>query len=187
MSRPRLEGTSQLKFRVPAAIRDGLEDAAAANGRSLNAEITERLAQSLRPKRYWDTMDNPRVNAIIDLVAQVIYSAGHSAGSMATLSSEGSSSWFKHPRAYQQVAKAAAFALENMRPPVPSVMSTDDQTNSPAILDQIGETVARGILDEVTNPKASVLKERKERGYRIAHELGEEIVANIRINLKGKS
>ena len=163
MPRPRLEGTTQIKFRLPDATVDGLREAAAANGRSLNAEITERLAQSLLSKRYWETMDNPRVNALVDLVAQVIYATGHNAGSMATFSSEGSGSWYANARAYDQVARAASFALEKMRPADPADTSAE-HSNPPAILDKIGEIVARGILEEVINAKAEQPEERKERG-----------------------
>lgn len=183
MARPRLEGTTQLKFRVPNAIRDGLRDAAVQNGRSLNAEITERLAQSLRPKRYWETMENPHVNALVDLVAQVIYAAGHNAGSLATLSSEGSGSWYSNSRAYDQVIRATEFALKNMRPKTSRL--AHDETKLPAILDEIGEVVARGILQEVIDAKSTDLEERKERGNRLARDLGDEIIKNIRANMRG--
>lgn len=183
MGRPRLEGTTQLKFRVPNAIRDRLRQAAANNGRSLNAEITERLAQSLLPKRYWETMDNPRINGVVDLVAQVIYAAGHNAGSLSTFSSEGSGSWYTNTLAYDQVVSAANMALAKMRP---KGAGPTDQS-PPAVLEKIGEIVALGILQEVIDAKSTDLEERKERGSRLAHELGAEIVQNIRGNMEGKS
>ncbi len=41
------KASDRLQFRLPEGMRDRLVEAAAANGRSLNEEIIDRLAQSL--------------------------------------------------------------------------------------------------------------------------------------------
>lgn len=45
---------SQFRIRLPAELKDALDEAAAASGSSFNAEITERLSRSFWPRSETD-------------------------------------------------------------------------------------------------------------------------------------
>lgn len=52
---------SQFRIRLPAELKDALEEAASASGTSFNAEITERLARSFWPKAETDADRAPEI------------------------------------------------------------------------------------------------------------------------------
>ncbi|MFH7813121.1 Arc family DNA-binding protein [Acetobacter lovaniensis] len=52
---------SQFRIRLPAELKDALEEAALASGSSFNAEITERLARSFWPKSETDADRAPEI------------------------------------------------------------------------------------------------------------------------------
>lgn len=54
---------SQFRIRLPAELKDALEEAASASGTSFNAEITERLARSFWPKAETDADRAPEILA----------------------------------------------------------------------------------------------------------------------------
>lgn len=173
MARRKIADSAQIKFRVPDSLRAQLEQAAAERGASLNAEITERLQRSLGAKRHWETMDNPQANAIIELLANVIYATGQNAGTFAAMSAAGGASWWSDPYAYDQVAQAVRIALEQMRPP--GEIALPDRAHK-EIYGNIGKIVADGIISEVVSaddPPAGRPPERIERAMRLKRGLGE--------------
>jgi hypothetical protein len=182
MPRRKPEQATQLKFRVEPPLREELEKSAKASGRSLNAEITERLADSVRPKRYWQTVDNPKVNAIIDLLAQIIYAAGQNAGGFATLSYDGSA-WCDNAYAYDQATKAAALALRAMRPT--EEIEAPSLDADAGMYSRMGEVFARAIMKEVVSLRHgdTALPERIDRAERLRPPLG-DIVDRIKQNLE---
>ena len=178
MPRQKTGHATQIKFSVHESLRTQLGELAKAAGRSLNAEINERLVQSLRPPRYWDTVDNPKINALVDLVAEVVCSAGQNAGSFARLPQDGAVTWADDPYCYDQVMKAVVAALEGMRPP--GKIAPPKSASGAEFYSRIGELVAEGILCEValkTLPGAPEV--RDERAVRLSRGLGDDIVGRI--------
>jgi hypothetical protein len=191
MPRKPAEETIAVKVRIRDSLREKLETVAAERGTSLNQEIVERLNKSVEPKRHWETFDNAKANAIVDLLAQVIYAAGHNAGGLATAgSSDGSRTWYDIPFAFDQVRKAVDVTLHAIRPPgsadlkelasrLPSDKShvAKSMTEKDSFFKNLGEIAAWGILSELkivddAGSKTTLTPERADRARKLKSALG---------------
>ncbi len=185
MARRKIAEATQIKFRIRSELKTQLEQAASDRGASLNAEIIERLQRSLQAKRHWETMENPQANAIIELLANVIYATGQNAGTFAEMSPAGGASWWSNPYAFDQVVEGVKIALENMRPIGELRLPSRGYSS---LYKNIGKIVAEGILSEVLSaddPASGILPERAERARRLKGGLG-EITKHISANMKEK-
>jgi len=185
MPRKATEGSVQFKFRVKDELRQKLEEAAEARGVSLNQEITERLGNSFNPLWTDKKKDNPTVDAIVDLLGQVIYAAGYSAGGR-TFSTDGRSTWYDDPLAFDQVCKAVEVTLQAIKPPESAsafdlkqlghLLPPDAAERLNHGFENIGEIAARVVLHEMTEivgePESKMPTERAERARRLRSALG---------------
>jgi hypothetical protein len=182
MPRKPAEETIAVKVRIRDSLREKLETVAAERGTLLNQEIVER---------HWETFDNAKANAIVDLLAQVIYAAGHNAGGLATAgSSDGSRTWYDIPFAFDQVRKAVDVTLHAIRPPgsadlkelasrLPSDKShvAKSMTEKDSFFKNLGEIAAWGILSELkivddAGSKTTLTPERADRARKLKSALG---------------
>jgi plasmid stability protein len=135
MAQPELD--AQLKFRIKEPLRAALERSAAEHGRSLNAEIVDRLQQSVdeTPMKL-----SPASKALGAVITKALGNAGYSAGLYSSGHSEGADGWADSPYAYDQACRAVSMVLEAFRPP-----------GSPSIHDWIEalppRAVRRGMLE----------------------------------------
>jgi hypothetical protein len=182
MARPKApEASVQFRFRIRESIGQRLEEAAAARGISANQEIAERLASSFEPKRR--RLEDPTTNAIVDLVAEVISSAGRVAGSWSP-----TTPWYDQPFAFDQVREAVLVALRSIAPAgdpkdLPAVFSRNSDRT---VLMTTGELAARSIIalielcDERDDPlerppparPESLTKNERDLGTQLRSALG---------------
>jgi hypothetical protein len=181
----------QTNLRIEPALREQLQKAADAAGVSVTKEITDRLERSFSEKRHWETLDNPKVNAIVDMLGQVIYAAGHNAGGLSTAGSiDGSRTWYDNPFAFDQVRKAVDVALQAIKPAgsvdleemasrLPSDKShvARSMTEKDSFFKNLGEIAAWGVLSELKiiddpDSKTPLSPERADRARRLKSSLG---------------
>lgn len=167
MASGRTAEDSQLKFRISQSLRTQLEEAAHKNGRSLNAEISERLQRSLDASKLNENWTPDEIaNDLAAVAMQAIYIAGPKAAALSTKTSQSSTDWFHNSYAYEQVCRAVAKILDGFRPPGPTAIqefaptltsifgfSNDQEPIASAILpvfDRVGEAFAQTVLNEVS-------------------------------------
>lgn len=157
---PRMEGTEQLKFRIPGELKQQLQTSADNRGRSLNAEIVARLSQSF--VRDSAGVNNVELEGLLAIVAAAMNIAGWAAGSLLTFSPQGASEWLSNPIAYEQALKAAVQVLSEAAP-------KDTKTAKPAphiadMLADFGPGFANAMLEEAANgtSRVSGMKARAE-------------------------
>jgi hypothetical protein len=178
MPRKTAEGLTQFKFRLADDLKRSLEASATERGTSLNAEITERLARSVRDKRYWENVSDPKIVAIAELVTQAMFVAGQNSGTFSAMSAAGGAIWYDDPYAFEQVCRAINVVLERLRPPGKMKLPSPQGHSNPSLFENIGKIVAEGILSEASN-SAGLPLERAERAEKIGKGLGEDLLERI--------
>jgi hypothetical protein len=178
MIEDRNESSSQLKFRLKSSLRAALEKAAEENGRSLNAEISDRLQRSFDQSRPWDRSDDEATKGIATMLAAFIGQVGAVAGTLAAQSAEGARSWHENPYAYDQVCKAVETVMERLRPAGNIEAPPSDQPGNDAFFAGIGRSFARTTLNKIHDlteqPTSSepVVNPAQEEVRRLGHALG---------------
>ena len=109
----------QLKFRVKQAFLFVLRNKAKQNGRSLNAEINDRLEKSFKEVYPEAKFTGDFAHDLGVILAQAISAASNSAGVISTGLAHGADKWCESPYAYDQVTKAVNTILERFRPKGP--------------------------------------------------------------------
>jgi hypothetical protein len=154
MARRKMDGTTQLRFRVPSVMVAKLQQAAAANDRSFNAEITNRLKQSLENPAPEEAFFSRELYALMRLVAQAMNAAGKLAAALASFhGSVDIESWLDNPYAYGQAFQAAMRLLEAASPAgdaaAPIVRDPDSAELGEEYLQRIGIRTVMRIVDSV--------------------------------------
>ena len=119
MAKPKKATRAQVGLRVPEDLRERVENAAKVNGRSLNAEILERLEQSFQTE---ERFGGPRVVELVETIGRVMKSTGEQTAFFVDSSkTHDQGKWLAVPYAFDQAGKAAITILEYHRPKAPIV------------------------------------------------------------------
>ncbi len=120
---------AQVPLRIPEPLRARIAAVAKDAGRSMNAEILDRLERSFE---YEDWIGSPNLTQLMETITSAMKSTGETAGFFATgeLVSEGK--WMAVPFAFDQAMAAANTILEYHRPPGQIVAPT------PNVVDVVG-------------------------------------------------
>jgi hypothetical protein len=172
MVKQKPEGATQLNIRVEKAIKVQLEESAKARGNSLNFEIKERLTRSLRPKPYWEALENPKIQGLVDLIALTTYATVHK-----------SEAWYDDPVAFNQVSEAITRTVDALRPPGDTSIS--DGGPDVETYRHIGALIARKILRGVASADR-LPPELTERVTELRKKLG-AMVDRVAENLEKSS
>jgi hypothetical protein len=137
MPRQRGDEATAFQFRMSPTVRGALERAAAASGKSLNAEIHDRLEQSLAA-----TPADETVAGLVRGLAEMLTVVGERAARTA-----GVTDWTRDPWAYHQAKVAAGIVLQALRPPgevTPPAVELD-----PEVVAQFSEAAARDAVTAI--------------------------------------
>jgi hypothetical protein len=172
-------------MRLRDATRIALEDAAAANQRSLSEECEARLEHSLRDQRIFDEAIDTECGrgtaGILALIREIIKRV---ANDCLPFASTPGGTWMAHPVTFDQAVKAINLALETLRPPGdPNRITAGDLIWSegldPGSWTRAGEIRAALMLHAVTDPDHAYAG-LGPRGKPLAQKLGSELVERIR-------
>jgi hypothetical protein len=168
---------AQLRIRLDDEVHAQLEAAAKERGSSLQREIADRLAASVRD----ELLDRPSgpVGGLLDLVAIAVQSAGHGALLYASAFVPTATEWVDDHLAYEQATLAAQRVFEALRPPKRKAEPNDDLWVDPAL----GVKTAASILDEIANNRPRV-PESARRTNVLRQELGPELIKRLQTALQ---
>ena len=113
MAKPKKATRAQVGLRVPEDLRERVEYAAKLSGRSLNAEILERLEQSFRAE---DRLGGPTLSTIVEILAAVMNATGQRAAGIKASEIMDPDRWLDMPYPYDQAKGAAIAFLESFKP-----------------------------------------------------------------------
>jgi TraY domain len=145
-----------LQARITEDLRTRLEQAAAANGRSLSQEAQNRLQQSFDlPKELQDAWGPPEVRALAQLVSRVVRSVQHSAGAT-PFQGAGDLAWHRNAFTHAAVKAAVATVLVRFKPagpievppPVKELSERMPEHPEMATPDGVGHASALGVLSQ---------------------------------------
>jgi hypothetical protein len=174
-----------LTMRSRDVTRIALEEAAAANQRSLSEECEARLEHSLRDQRLFDeaidTECGQGTAGILALLREIIRRV---ASDCLPFVGAPSATWMAHPVTYDQAVKAINLALEALRPSGdPNRITLGEllwsEGLAPGIWPRAGEVRAALMLHAVVNPDAAFAG-LGPRAKPLAEKLGPELVDRIR-------
>jgi hypothetical protein len=172
-------------MRLRDATRIALEDAAAANQRSLSEECEARLEHSLRDQRIFDEAIDTECGrgtaGILALIREIIKRV---ANDCLPFAGTPGGTWMAHPVTFDQAVKAINLALETLRPPGdPNRITAGDLIWSegldPGSWTRAGEIRAALMLHAVTDPDHAYAG-LGPRAKPLAEKLGPELVDRIR-------
>ena len=107
-----------LNMRTTKELRERLEAAAAASGRSLAQEVEARLQRSFdQDQRLQDAFGSVKLFNLMRSIAATMEAAGLLANFDAGGAAQSSRDWLGHPYAYDQAIRRAVQILEAGRPP----------------------------------------------------------------------
>ncbi len=148
---------STLSIRATGELKDKINNAAKANGRSLSQEAELRLERSFDIE---DRFGGPQVVGLIETIATVMKTAGEHAGFIETRKLVYQGEWLFLPYAFDQATKAANAIMKHYKPkgkvtapklPQTKVVRGDNPKEIEKLvrraLENLGEGVARGVLD----------------------------------------
>ena len=110
-------GTSrraQVPLRIPEPLRARIAAVAKDAGRSMNAEILDRLERSFE---HEDWIGSPNLTQLMETITSAMKSTGETAGFFATGELVNEGKWMAVPFAFDQAMAAANTILEYHRPP----------------------------------------------------------------------
>ena len=154
--RPPLPGERiPLGLRVTREMKQKLDRAAHASGRSQSQEAELRLEQSFNSaSALFDALDlayGPRWTGLLLLLAQTAQFTGTRAVSASQFNFNGCEDWVSDPYAYDQAARAIAFVLEIFRPRGKIVLPLQRYGLPDESWWRLGEGFAGQLLAEVQN------------------------------------
>ena len=114
MAKPKKATRAQVGLRVPEDLRERVENAAKVSGRSLNAEILERLEQSFQTE---ERFGGPILIHLIATIALVMRNTGQMCAHFETGEIMTSDRWLDMPFPYERAKGAVIGFLESFRPP----------------------------------------------------------------------
>ena len=114
MAKPKKATRAQVGLRVPEDLRERVENAAKVSGRSLNAEILERLEQSFQTE---ERFGGPILFHTAETIAMVMNLYGQRAAHTETGEVMTANLWLDMPYPYDQAKVAAISFLESFKPP----------------------------------------------------------------------
>ena len=123
---------AQVPLRIPESLRARIATVAKDAGRSMNAEILERLERSFE---HEDRRGGPGLNELIETIASVMKSTGQTAGFFEAKRLTNYGEWLALPYAFDQAVKAAVAILDHHRPPGEIVVPTPNLVQSVGISD----------------------------------------------------
>ncbi len=113
MARRAKTARPQVGLRVSEDMRVRLEKVAKKNGRSINAEVVERLERSFEAE---DRRGGPRVVELIEIIGTMMKRTGEHAVFLETRKRANQGEWLDLPYAYHQATKAANTILKHYKP-----------------------------------------------------------------------
>lgn len=120
MTKRRASATVDLKVRMKEPLRAALERAARNHGLSMNAEAVDRLERSFQREDLLTEALTLAYGAdiaiLLTLMGEAMKDTARSAGVLSLGFMEGPDNWRADPYVYDQVAKAAAYIVEHLRP-----------------------------------------------------------------------
>ena len=114
MAKPKKATRAQVGLRIPEGLRERVEKAAKNSGRSLNAEILERLEQSFQTE---ERFGGPGLVDLAESITTLMSITGQRAAFYETSEIMSASKWLYMPFPYDQAKEAAITILERFRPP----------------------------------------------------------------------
>ena len=158
--RPPLPGGERvpLGLRVTTEVRDRLNEACKASGRSLSQEAEFRLEQTFKAQNaVFDALDlaygRPWAGLLL-AIAEVSQITGTRAVSLSQWNFHGCEDWVSDPYAYDQAASAIRFVLEAFRPSG-AIVAPPNTLKLPAdAYARLGEGFAREMLSGLVDRKA---------------------------------
>jgi len=158
-----------LGLRVTTEVKEKLDHAAKASGRSQSMEAELRLEQTFRSdQELFDALDlayGRELTGLLMILARVMHLAG-TRGAFASSFTVNSPNWLDDPFAYDQCAKAVNKVLEELRPagdPKRHLTMQEAHGISGADIEQLGEGFALNVLlsllkpEDVRDPEQHVL------------------------------
>lgn len=143
--RPRLppdEGKRHaVGIRTTKQLKDLLQRAADSSGRSIAQEIEFRLENSFREE------DQSQLAGLLMTLEKTMRDAGMHAGFISTGSYQGALDWFENPTALREAVEGAREVLQALRP------KEGPAHDLPAVYANLGQKVARGVLEALRNPE----------------------------------
>ncbi len=171
---------AQVGLRIHEHLRERVEKAAKDSGRSLNAEILERLEQSFQTE---ERFGGPGLVDLAESITTLMSITGQRAAFYETSEIMSASRWLNMPFPYDQAKEAANAILERFRPPGKIVVpkrswgevlghhrSKDDPKEAARmakIFEQIGRLLAYGgeeAIGEALAAQERAEKKMKETG-----------------------
>lgn len=172
-------------LRAPNELKERLDAAAAAAGRSLSTEAQLRLEASFRDQRLFDeALDTECGEGTAGVVALLREIIKRVASDCLPFAGTPGATWMTHPVTYDQAVKAVNLALETLRPPGdPNRISAGDLIWSggldPRSWPRAGEIRAALMLHAVTDPDRAFAG-LGPSAKPLAEKLGPELVDRIR-------
>jgi len=179
-------------MRTTFEIRQHLEVAAAASGRSLAQEAEFRIERSFLDQRLMiealELTYDRELAGILIVLGEVMKSAGQGAGFMATRTLEGSQNWWGNPYAFSQAIQAAVAVLDAMKPPgdptpPPGMVGQAGGLDMGQVAETFGLATAQGLLVEIASEEPTTTT-AIERAPRLRRALG-RLVDRIKQSTKG--
>jgi Arc-like DNA binding dprotein len=173
--------TVDIGLRTKEALRARLEKAAHRSGRSMNAEIVERLEQSFsreaEASRLFDAFfGGADFFGLLKLVSSAMQEAGRSAGFYSAKSIEGSIGWMDNPYAYDQAVKACSRVLEAYRPKGKVEVPSDSEG---VPLNDIGRGYANAVLAQMLGNQTQTQFFNQDRAAEVKEALGAAVVDRL--------
>lgn len=170
-----------LRLRFNEKLRRRLEQAAARNEQSMNAEIIHRLEASFVDEERFvvESFGTPEVFGIMKIIAAAMLETGRVAGFYSGDFNAGFQ-WIDDPYAYDQAVKAATRVLEALRPPGsienPSLPAPVNEIGTPAgpsrddMLRMIGSGFANTMLGEAASGKSRAGNPESQKRAQSLHD-----------------
>ena len=144
---------ASLGLKVTDEIKQRLDMAAKASGRTQSQEAEARLERTFRDEdllpQLLEIAYGREVAGLLLALGSVMRDAGEHAGVRSTNSFGGAAEWFANPIAYEEARAAAATVLDALRPSGPLLEASEVNADAVAGL---GKQIADGMLEALSNP-----------------------------------
>jgi hypothetical protein len=172
-----------LGLKVTPTIKNKLDEAAEASGRTQSQEAELRIERSFEREALLGEALNlsygPNLAGIALLIADVMHHAGVGGAFAKTDTAEEALNWLNVPWAYDQAREGAVKILDKLRPEGDAVPPDNERLLNP----NLGVAVANAFLSEAASGQARV-DSRKGRAKQIHELLGRTLVSRLKQSLR---
>jgi hypothetical protein len=185
-----------MSLRVTPEMKNQLERAALANGRSLSQEAEFRLQQSFRDDdllpRLLAAAYGPRLAGVLMMIGSAMSAAGRSAGFSQTFTLEGSTNWMDLAWPYHQARGAAEQVLATLRPEgeidVPKSVEAVSNNDAMPVLKGWAENLGAGFANSYMSAavQQGATEELRRWSEPVRDLLGPEVLNRLEARLTGR-